>query len=126
MFSCRRSLGIAALILFASVLSSKAADGPVKKRIVLVAGETAKVDVVGHHDYLAGCRCLEVLLRQTDGVETVRVNDGWPGDKQVFDAAGSVVFYTDGGGKQSFLSSPDHIARLQSLADAGVGLVMIH
>jgi len=126
MFSFQPSLGFVCLILFASIIPAQAKEGVGKKRIVLVAGETAKVDVVGHHDYLAGCRCLEVLLRQTEGVETVRVDGGWPDDKQVFEGASSIVFYTDGGGKQAFLNSPDRIQTMQSLADAGVGLVMIH
>jgi type 1 glutamine amidotransferase len=126
MFSLRLSVGLAGLLLLASLLSLQAEDRPDKKRIVLVAGETAKVDVVGHHDYLAGCRCLEVLLNQTENLETVRVNDGWPDDAHQFDGAGSIVFYTDGGGKQAFLSSPERIAMMQSLVDSGVGLVMIH
>ena len=104
--------------------SSAAAEGP--RRIVLVAGDTAKVDVLGHHDYLAGCQCLQDLLRQTPGVEAVRVNDGWPEDESVFNGAASIVFYTDGGGKQAFLKTPERIARMQSLVDAGVGLVLIH
>lgn len=96
------------------------------KKIVLVAGETAKIDKLGHHDYLAGCRCLEVLLRQTPHVEVVQVQDGWPEDDSLFDGAAAVVFYTDGGGKQAFLTSPARMAKLQTLSDAGVGLVMIH
>jgi hypothetical protein len=44
----------------------------------------------------------------------------------VFDNAKSVVFYTDGGGKQAFLSSPERIAKMQELSDQGVGIVMIH
>lgn len=96
------------------------------RKIVLVAGETAKVDVVGHHDYLAGCKCLETLLAQTPGVRTEFVRDGWPADEKVFDGAAAVVFYTDGGGKQAFLQTPERVARMQRLADAGVGLVFIH
>ena len=38
-----------------------AEDASSKRNIVLVAGETAKVDKLGHHDYLAGCICLEIL-----------------------------------------------------------------
>lgn len=126
MYSFKHSLGSAWLILLVSLLPAQAEDATGKKRIILVAGETAKVDVVGHHDYLAGCQCLEVLLRQTDGVETVRVNGGWPDDVHVFDGASSVVFYTDGGGKQAFLASPERVAQMQALADQRVGLVMIH
>ncbi len=96
------------------------------KRIALVAGETAKKDVVGHHDYLAGCKCLEVLLGQSPGVRTEFVSDGWPAEERAFEGCAAVVFYTDGGGKQAFLSSPQRIARIQALADAGVGLVFIH
>lgn len=97
-----------------------------KTKIVLVAGETALVDVVGHHDYLAGCACLNVLLQQTKGVETTQVSEGWPTEESVFNDAHSIVFYTDGGGKQAFLEKPSRIAKLQSLIDAKVGIVMIH
>ena len=97
-----------------------------RQKIVLVAGDTALVDTVGHHDYLAGCAVLETLLRQTNGVETVKVKSGWPDDETVFSNAKAVVFYTDGGGKQAFLDSPQRTAKLQSMVDSGVGIVMIH
>ncbi len=97
-----------------------------KQKIVLVAGETALVDTVGHHDYLAGCAVLETLLRQTNGVEIVQVKNGWPDDETVFSNAKAAVFYTDGGGKQAFLDPPQRTAKLQSMVDSGVGIVMIH
>lgn len=112
--------------LTAMPLTGASASATEPRRIVLVAGETAKVDALGHHDYLAGCQCLFELLRQTPGVEAVRVNHGWPEDDSVLTGAAAIVFYTDGGGKQAFLQSPERIARLQSLVDAGVGLVLIH
>lgn len=102
------------------------AEDSAKRKIVLIAGEITKIDTAGHHDYLAGCECLQVLLRQTDGVETVRINDGWPQNDSILDGASSIVFYTDGGGKQAFLDSPQRIAKIQLLVDAGVGIVMIH
>jgi len=95
-------------------------------RIVLVAGETALIDAAGHHDYVAGCECLDVLLRQTRGVQPVQVRNGWPEDESVFNQAKSVVFYTDGGGQQAFLGGPRRLEKIQSLVDAGVGIVMIH
>ena len=101
-------------------------SGNGKQKIVLVAGETALVDTVGHHDYLAGCDCLEACLRQTSGVEIVQVKNGWPADEAVFSNAKAVVFYTDGGGKQAFLDSPSRTAKLQTIVDSGVGIVMIH
>ena len=96
------------------------------KKIVLVAGETAKVDTVGHHDYIAGCKCLADCLMQTPNISTSVVLEGWPADEAVFDGAAAVVFYTDGGGKQAFLSAPQRIEKMQQLAQAGVGFVMIH
>lgn len=96
------------------------------RKIVLVAGETAKKDALGHHDYLAGCKCLATLLGQTPGVRTEFVENGWPENGKIFDGVAAVVFYTDGGGKQAFLQTPERVARMQSLAEAGVGLVCIH
>ncbi len=126
----RRWLGLAVVLLSCCFNLQKAlgqkdeANG--KRKIVLVAGETAKVDKVGHHDYIAGCKCLEMMLRQTDRVEPVQVLEGWPADENAFKDASSVVFYTDGGGKQAFLSSEQRVQKIQSLVDAKVGIVMIH
>ncbi len=117
---------LAASFLFTPAVYGQTSQPVSSRKIVLVAGETAKVDVVGHHDYLAGCKCLEVLLNQTAGVSTVQVTEGWPSDEAVLEQASSIVFYTDGGGKQAFLSSPERVAKMQSLVDAGVGIVMIH
>ncbi len=100
--------------------------GAQTKKIVLVAGETAKVDTVGHHDYIAGCKCLDHLLTMSPQVQTSVVLEGWPTDESIFKDAASVVFYTDGGGKQAFLSTPERIDKVQKMVDAGVGLVMIH
>lgn len=114
------------LLTFLAFLSCLQTAEAQSKKIVLVAGETAKVDTVGHHDYIAGCKCLEHLLSMTPNVQTSVVLDGWPADEATFDNAAAIVFYTDGGGKQAFLSSPQRIAKMQQLADAKVGLVMIH
>ena len=95
-------------------------------RIVLVAGETAKKDKLGHHDYVGGCKCLAELLHQTQNVETVTVEEGWPKDESVFAKTSSVVFYTDGGGKQAFLENRARIARVQELVNSGTGIVLIH
>ncbi len=105
---------------------SPAQEVTANRKIVLVAGETAKVDKLGHHDYLAGCRALEVFLKQTPGVEVVQVTEGWPGDESVLESADAIVFYTDGGGKQEFLSTPERLSKVQSMIDSGVGLVMLH
>lgn len=122
----RICIGLAVLFWSVGCLSLESNGQTAKRKIVLVAGETAKIDAMGHHDYLAGCKCLEILLDQTPGVETVFVTDGWPASEQAFDGASGVVFYTDGGGKQAFLSTKERIAIVQSLVDQGVGLVMVH
>lgn len=111
---------------FATSMPAQTESASGKQTIVLVAGETALVDIVGHHDYLAGSACLDALLRQTSHVEPLQVRKGWPEDETVFSNAKAVVFYTDGGGQQAFLNSPQRVAKLQSLVDAGVGMVMIH
>ena len=124
-------IGITLLVLAIVVQScvriaiSAEPDGS-KRKIVLIAGETALVDVAGHHDYLAGNACLDALLRQTSNVEIVRVENGWPSDESVLANAKAIVFYTDGGGKQAFLETPSRISAIQSLVDKGVGVVMIH
>jgi Trehalose utilisation len=126
----RRWFGLALVLLSLSSnpqsISGQTADAAGNCKIVLVAGETAKVDKVGHHDYIAGCKCLEAMLRQTERVTTIQVLEGWPTDESVFEGARAVVFYTDGGGKQAFLSTPQRIEKVQSLVDAKVGIVMIH
>lgn len=110
----------------AQTLATGTSESPAPRRILLVAGETARVDAVGHHDYLAGVQCLAVLLKKTSGVEAVQVRNGWPAEDSTFDGVHCIVFYTDGGGKQAFLASPERVARMQALVDAGTGLVMIH
>ena len=112
-------------VIWISVLTSLAAANT-PRTIVLVAGETARVDKVGHHDYLAGCKTLDSLLRQSAGVSVVQVTGGWPSDESIFDSADAIVFYTDGGGKQAFLKNAKRIKKMQTLADEGVGFTMIH
>lgn len=96
-----------------------------RRRVVLVAGEVTKVDTVGHHDYSGGIKGLDFLLRQNN-VECTLVENGWPNDESVFRDANSVVFYTDGGGKQAFFATPERLAQMQRLVESKVGLVMIH
>lgn len=112
------------IVFFVSVCAPLQAAEKVK--VILIAGATKKVDRPGHHDYLAGCRLLQDLLQQTPKVEAILVKEDWPENETVFDGAKAIVFYTDGGGKQAYLASPDRITRIQKLVDAGVGVVSIH
>ncbi len=114
------------LSLAAFAFSLAATQAAESVKIVLVAGQVKEVDKVGHHDYLGGCRIMEALLKQTPGVEVVLVEKEWPADESVFDGAASVVFYTDGGGKQAYLATPRHVALVQKIADGKTGLVNLH
>ncbi|WP_395747830.1 ThuA domain-containing protein [Prosthecobacter sp.] len=114
-------LSLALTTVFAA--SSWAADSI---KIVLVAGKVKEVDKMGHHDYLGGCRLMQVLLKQNPGVDVVLVNEEWPADEKVFEGAATVVFYTDGGGKQAYLATPEHVATVQKMADGKTGLVNLH
>jgi len=44
-----------------------------KPKIVLVAGETALIDKMGHHDYLAGCRTIRLPTGSCHGKSTTAV-----------------------------------------------------
>ena len=116
--------------LFALMLASSLAFADLQSadpiRIILVAGEVTPVDRVGHHDYRGGALLLQHLLEQNEGVNVVVIEEGWPADETVFDQAKAIVFYTDGGGKQANLASPERIAKIQNLVDAGVGFTRIH
>lgn len=92
-------------------------------KVVLVAGEPS--NKAGQHEYFAGCALLMNWLGNVPGVAPVMVAHGWPQDDKVFDGARSVLFYMDGGAKLSFLE-PSRWARLQALAEAGTGLVILH
>ncbi len=52
---------LAALCLLLTLPPIAAAENATKHRIILVAGEMTKIDAAGHHDYLAGCECLQAL-----------------------------------------------------------------
>jgi len=118
-----RFSGIFAALFIAAFSPLQAAD---TVKIVLIAGATKKVDRPGHHDYLAGCRLLQNLLKQTAGIEAILVKEDWPANESIFDGAKAIVFYTDGGGKQAYLQTPERVAAIQKLVDAGLGIVSIH
>jgi len=101
-------------------------DASDRIKIVLVAGSIKKADRPGHHDYTGGCRLLKNLLEQNSGVTAILVKGGWPKDETVFENANSIVFYSDGAGKQAYLQTPQRVALIQKRVDQGVGIVNIH
>ena len=93
-----------------------------QSKIVLVAGSNFYKP--GEHEYVAGCAVLLDLLRQTPDVFPVLAVD-WPRKAETFQGAKAVVFLFDGGDKHALLKG-DHLAQVQKLVDAGVGLVFLH
>ncbi len=108
------------------LLSGVGANAIEPVKVVLLAGAVKEIDRVGHHDYLGGCLLMQHLLEQTPGIETALVREDWPDDESIFKDADALVFYTDGAGKQAYLQSPDRLAVIQSLVDAGVGITCVH
>ncbi len=92
-------------------------------KIVLIAKDTGPIHPPGEHEHFAGCALLMRMLEQTKGVAPVMVTNGWPTNPQTLRGARSVVFYMDGGGKQTTIAHADEI---QKLMDAGVGIVHLH
>lgn len=115
---------------FAAAVLPSVSAGPVEEppadpkaaKVVLVAGSNFYKS--GEHEYAAGCEVLADLLKQTPGVAPVLALD-WPKKPETFAGAKAVVFFLDGGDKHAVLKG-DRLAEVQKLADAGVGLVLLH
>lgn len=93
-------------------------------KIVLIAGDAGVNHAPGDHEHFAGCALLFRMLKQTEDVAPVMVQNGWPANPaETLKNVRAVVFYMDGGGKQTTLA---HVAEIDKLAAAGVGLVHLH
>ena len=93
-------------------------------KIVLIAGDQGTGHPPGDHEHFAGCAMFMRMLQQNPGVAPVMVQDGWPKDPAAtFKDAKAVVFFMDGGGKQTTIKNADEIDKL---AAAGVGIVHVH
>jgi type 1 glutamine amidotransferase len=91
-------------------------------KIVFVAGSNFYKP--GEHEYIGGCAALMDLVKQTPGVFPVLALD-WPKNPDTFKDARAIVFFTDGGDKHPILKG-DRLKEIDALAQAGVGLVMLH
>jgi hypothetical protein len=91
-------------------------------KIILIAGSNAFKP--GEHEYLGGCAVLMDLLAQNPGVAPVLAID-WPQKDETWNGAKAVVFFFDEGDKHAVLKG-NRAARIQKLADSGVGLVQFH
>jgi type 1 glutamine amidotransferase len=91
-------------------------------KVILIAGSNAFKP--GEHEYVGGCAVLMDLLAQNPGVAPVLAID-WPQKDETWNGVKAVVFFFDGGDKHTVLKG-DRAARIQKLADSGVGLVQFH
>ena len=64
-------------------------------------------------------------LEAVPGLAPVMVAEGWPKNETVLDGAKAVLLFLDGGDKLSYLE-PTRWAKMQSLADAGTGFIVLH
>ncbi len=92
-------------------------------KIVLIAGRPSHGK--GEHEFNAGMKLLTKCLKEVPGVAPVYVGGGWPSDESVFDGARAVVFFMDGGGNHPIIQG-DHLAKIKTLMDKGVGLACMH
>lgn len=118
-----RFVGLAALFLAATCAATVSASAADPTKIVLIAGRPSHGP--GDHEFNAGCKLLAKCLAQVPGVEPVVVAGGWPADESVFEGAKALIFFMDGGAGHPAIQG-DHLAKLQKLADKGVGLGFMH
>jgi hypothetical protein len=105
----------------AALLAAAAAPAADPAKIVFVAGTTYYKP--GEHDYVAGCRLLADLAKQTPGVSPVVARD-WPTPAELAGAK-AVVLFLDGGDKHP-LREGGRLAEVTKVLDAGGGLVLLH
>jgi len=129
---------LAVLVLFVAVDASAAVKDPFDHsnvpievqpthpnalKIVLIAGESGPEHPLAEHEHFGGCALLMRMLQQTPGIASVMAEHGWPSNPETLKNARTVVFYMDGGGKQTTIA---HAEEIQKLMDAGVGIVHLH
>jgi type 1 glutamine amidotransferase len=129
---------LATILLFAGVTARAAVTDPYDRsnvpieeqptdpaaaKIVLIAGDAGVNHAPGDHEHFAGCALFYRMLKQNPGVAPVMVQNGWPTKPETLKNARAVVFYMDGGGKQTTIA---HSVEIDKLARAGVGIVHVH
>jgi type 1 glutamine amidotransferase len=108
-----------AVLLAGSLSAAVAAD----KKLVLIAGGVSHGP--GDHEHRAGCLLLKKCLAGVPGLQVTVASNGWPAEASVFDGAGAVAIFSDGGGGHPFLQA-DHLKAIGELAKKGVGVGCIH
>ena len=94
----------------------------VTRKILFLAGEPSHG--YGAHDHWAGCNILSKSLNDAGlRIEAKVYRYGWPKDARILDGVDCVVMYGDGGGGHMVNA---HLAEMDALAKAGVGVVCLH
>lgn len=111
---------ILAALLFVSIGAHAAADA---KKIVLIAGPVSHPS--GQHEFNAGSLLLAQALNEQSGLplHVEVVHNGWPEDESVFDDIDALVIYSDGNDRHP---TKGHEDKVDTLADRGVGIMLMH
>lgn len=112
-----------AIVLTLSILSPSGAQDEGKTKVVFIAGKVSHPS--GQHEFNAGSIILARALNEQSGlpIDVKVVHNGWPEDESIFDGAKAVVIYSDGNAAHP---TNGHEVKMQSLADAGVGIMFMH
>ena len=91
------------------------------KNVLMIAGPPSHG--YGSHEHYAGLKVLEESILASTGAIKVNVVRGWPEDKDLIDAADSIVIYCDGGKRHVAM---EHRDELKAKLAEGCGLVCLH
>ncbi|MBI4909998.1 MAG: ThuA domain-containing protein [Acidobacteria bacterium] len=110
------------LSLFAMAAAGALQAQAQQPKVVLIAGKPSHGPL--NHEHRAGSMLLAKCLRQ-NGVNAVVVTGGWPEDEAVFQGAGGIVMFMDGGARHPLLTG-ERLNTIGALMDKGVGLALLH
>lgn len=103
-------------------LTPKGVSDGIPQKVVFIAGPDSHG--AGEHEHKAGSELLSAALRaRHPNIAAINVAGGWPEDESVFDGAGAVVIYCDGG--RGHLINK-HLDTFNALVANGVGIVALH
>lgn len=116
---------ILTIALLSTAVTRARADDAAPKKLVLIAGKPSHPPRM--HEFNAGVQLLAGCLRHVETVKVHVVLNGWPKDEAVFENAGAVVFYMDGGGRHEVVQEGDRrLNMVDGWAKKGVGLGFMH
>lgn len=114
------------LAVLAAAITGFAADGPARKRILLL-GQKPDSHPATTHEYMAGVRLLAILLERTPGIQTIvtQADAPWTDGPELLDGADGVVVFVAEGAKW-VTEDTSRLHAFQRLAKRGGGLTCLH